>query len=222
MPRQGKIAFSSGQEYNKEKEFIFLLEEYRKLNSQQTQVWLEYDQKELEMLFIAVSAVVIAATFTIQQGAYSFLLILTLPFHALIWAQARKIFLVRQLSYYIRQYLMIKISKHTGSKVSESDKLDSDTFISWEGYISEITQGIRVGSYILKLNQLGRVILPFSLTLALVFLYYILRLNNPLYAYSSYDTTLLMMQVPISLASLFTIALSHLGSSDWAIKQKSI
>lgn len=188
----------------KDHEFEFLVIEYQKVNSQLHQ-WLDTDQKEIDVALVAISAVVVAASFAIDQTAFVLLLLLALPFHLLIWAQARKSIIVHHLSHYMREGIIPKLSKHFRSLQAGSMKGNAQQSLIWEEYVATISKGFSITSLALGLPHIGKMILHSSIAFTLVVYYFVLRTNNIQYTISMFDNILLIVQIIASIASLLAM-----------------
>lgn len=81
-------------------EYNLALDEHKIVNAQILH-FQEANTKLYEFGLIALGAIVVAASFVIEQKAYNLLLVLNLPFHVLMWLQTRRGIVSNHLANYI-------------------------------------------------------------------------------------------------------------------------
>ena len=131
-----------------DRRFDVLLEEYKFIN--------EYNMKRqfatvenLAGTIIAIGAIIAAASFAIGAVVYVLLLILSLPFYALIWEQLNLIIAGR----FFAKYMEEEVVSGLNSLINK----DGKEFIGWEGYATSLADEDKKILFIASLPHSGRI-----------------------------------------------------------------
>ena len=180
-------------------EFDLWLQEYQIVHNQ-ILGRIEADEKSYESLIITISAVVAASSLVINYKAYFLLLILSIPFHILIWDQVKRSIKGSALWQYSTKVVAPKLNSIVQG-VHNSDL--TDNFVGWEDYIGK---GKRIVRIVRALPKSGRSALQFGASQVLVILYFIFRNNDATYNATQLDLLLICVNILVAIISVFTVS----------------
>lgn len=162
---------------------------------------LEADEKSYESLILTISAIVAASSVVINFQAYFLLLILSIPFHILIWDQVKR----GITGYKLGEYAGI-VAERLNNIV---DRLASETpytpekFVGWENYKQPRKRSKRLVKFVRFLPKSGRTALQFSASIVLVLAYYLFRNSDINYLSTQVDIFLLAINLIAIMFSIF-------------------
>lgn len=200
-------------------EYNLALDEHKTVNAQILH-FQEANTKLYEFGLIALGAVVVAASFAIEHTAYNLLLVLSLPFHILMWLQIRR----GIVSNHLANYIIHEIAPRVRNTVNEYyDSRKTTTFIFWEEYVTKISRKNKLVTFVVGLSEAGRIIYQISISAALVIAYFLYTSMNNQYGYSGLDIFLLVLNGVAFTLSIFgiIIASGFYGDPDKKEKGKS-
>jgi hypothetical protein len=171
------------------KEYDLALDEHKIINAHIVH-FQEANAKLYEFGLVALGAIVVAAAFVIQQKAYNLLLVLSIPFHVLIWLQARR----GMISHYLSKYIISEIAPRIRNTINlQYGTGQKSTFVFWEEYITTISQKNIAYAFVVGMPEAGRTIYQISIAGALVIAYFLFKASNPQYVSTWLDTGLLVL-----------------------------
>jgi FtsH-binding integral membrane protein len=187
-------------------EYETLIEEYRTVNSHNIRR-IEADDKNLELILIAIGTVVAASSIAVQQKAYALLLVLAIPFHVLFWVHMRRALTGYHLIKYTIEVLAPRLNAIIQRTSTDHDEYGKPFhFESWEGYVGSMLKRRSILYYLPKVSSLGKILLEVGGAAVLLVAYILSRVYDLQYVVSAFDTGLLLLNALISIISLFYLA----------------
>ncbi len=185
-------------------EYNLALDESKVVNAQILH-FQEANTRLYEFGLAALGAVVVAASFVIEQKAYNLLLVLSLPFHVLMWLQTRR----GIVSNHLANYLIFEIAPRIRNTINQHyDSGQKSTFVFWEEYMTRVSRKNRILTFVAGLSEVGRIIYQLSIAGALVIAYFLFKASDHLYIATWLDSALLVLNSVVFIASIFGIIVS--------------
>lgn len=185
-------------------EYNLALDEHKIVNAQILH-FQEANTRLYEFGLVALGAIVVAASFVIEQKAYNLLLILSLPFHVLMWLQTRR----GIVSNHLANYIIFEIAPRIRNTINQHyDSGQKSTFVFWEEYMTRISRKNRILTFVAGLSEVGRLIYQMSIAGALVIAYFLFTASNSFYVATWLDTGLLVINGIAFIVSVFGIIVS--------------
>lgn len=148
-------------------EFETLLEEYRVTNAQILNR-LDADDKGIEIGLTAIGALIGIAATIIRPELNVILLVLTIPFHALLWAQIRRVQTGRRLVEYVTKIIAPRLDEIIQNTSPSSDRYGKPIrFTSWEGFFGHHLEDNFSAYLTILFSQSGRALVYFITTIIL-------------------------------------------------------
>ena len=196
-------------------EFELALEEHKLANAQ-ILYFQEANYKNYEFMVVALGASIVAGSFIVEHGAYSLLLLLSIPFYILIWLQARRAIVSNRLANYILFVSAPRLKRIVQPAGQQQKCSDPFKFTFWEEYIAYISRGNRKITITMGLSEAGRAIFQLGVAIALMVAYFLLRANDQQYVPTIIDTGLLVLNGLAIIASVYAyvMATTNYGSAD--------
>jgi hypothetical protein len=188
-------------------EYTTLLEEYKMLNARIGRE-LDSDDKSFEFNLVAVSATVIAISFSLQQGAYFLLLLLTIPFYLLTWNEARRIIWLALL---VTDIEIIASRINTIIQETAPNDIASGKphkFRAWESNVNKFLEGRFIVSLTIAMPQTGRAILQLSIAIALLLGYLFTARSPAAYVTTPFDATLVVINIVSIIVSIVLLGVA--------------
>ena len=185
-------------------EFDLWLQEYKIIHNQILRR-IEADEKGYELLIITISAIVAASSLVINYKAYFLLLILSLPFHILIWDQIKRAITSYRLAEYATKVVAPKLNRIIQGKNSQKSDY-TEKFIGWENYDPIQNRAKQIVRLVRLLPKTGRTALQFGTSLILVILYFLFKDSDPQYFPTIADSLLIVVNVFVSTLSILAIS----------------
>ena len=164
-------------------EFNLWLQEYQIVHNQ-IQNRLEADDKNYEFLIITLSVIIAATSIVISFKAYFLLLVLSIPFHILVWDQVRKSFIAHRLGKYVSEVVAPNLNASVNKYIASKPRFSE--FIGWESYYSRteykwLVHTVRI------LPKFGRTLVEFGVSTLLLGIYFLVRDQDIQYIPTPFD-----------------------------------
>ena len=192
-------------------ELDVLLEEYKLCTTRMIRE-VDSDEKGFEFNLVGIGALIVAITFAIDKKAYFLLLLLSLPFHILTWALARRNMWTSFLVAYMSSVLTPRINRIIGgTEIFQPGNQDAAHFLSWEKYHYSRLDDNPYLKITLAMPLIGRAVLQFAITIITVLAYFLFKQMDSLYNQTLFDDILIWVNIVFFAVSLFNLGSTTLG-----------